>query len=296
MNKKFFISTFAISVLLMVHITTPVPAAAASTATTLAVPASVSPAAPEKVTVDLIIFAGQSNMSGNGGNAAMAPVVPSGQGYEYRPMAAPNTIFPALEPFGKYEKGLISDAPGYQNGSLVSSFMITYYSKTGTPVVGVPATRGGSDSGFWANPATKAELLSRYIKAKAYLESNNYNVRHRYLVFLQGETEAVRGVNEFEYKNNLTSAFQPLFANGLEQVFMITPGYAKDGVYSYDAVVKAQLDLCSSNNLFAVASTALHSPAMNGYLADGVHYNQQGLNAVGSNAGATVGAYANGGR
>ena len=37
-------------------------------------------AAASPVTVDLIIFAGQSNMSGNGGNASLAPVVPAGAG------------------------------------------------------------------------------------------------------------------------------------------------------------------------------------------------------------------------
>ncbi len=249
-----------------------------------------------QVTVDLIIFAGQSNMSGNGGNAALAPVVPAGQGYEYRPTSAPNALFPIIEPFGRYERGYISDSPEYQNGTLVSAFVTTYFSKTSTPVVAVAATHGGTDSSYWASSATKADLLSRFVKTRTYLESNNYKVRHKYLVFLQGESDAVKGVTKFDYKNNLSSAFQPLFANGLEQVFLITPGYALDGTYSYDDVVGAQLELCSESNLFTVGSTTLHSLPMNNCLADAVHYNQQGLNAVGSNAGANVGSYANGGQ
>ena len=100
-----------------------------------------------KVTVDLIVFAGQSNMSGNGGNAALAPVVPAGAGYEYRPATAPNTLFPLVEPFGRYERGYISDAAEYQKGTLVSAFVSTYYSKTGVPVVAVPATHGGDQGG-----------------------------------------------------------------------------------------------------------------------------------------------------
>ena len=43
-------------------------------------------AAPLAVkTVDLVIFAGQSNMSGRGGNAKAAPAVPVDTGYESIP-------------------------------------------------------------------------------------------------------------------------------------------------------------------------------------------------------------------
>ena len=247
------------------------------------------------VTVDLIIFAGQSNMSGNGGNAALAPVVPIGHGFEYRPTNSPNALYPIVEPFGRSEGGYVSDSPSYQNGTLVSSFVNTYFSKTGVPVVGVCATHGGTDSSYWANSATKADMVSRLVKTKTYLEKNNYKVRRKLLVFLQGESDAVKGISETDYKNNLIAAFQPLFANGLEQVFIITPGYASNGMFSYDEVVKAQVDLCNSNNLFTLGSQLLHSPSMNVYLNDTVHYNQQGLNMVGANAAVNVAAYANGG-
>ena len=246
------------------------------------------------ITVDLIIFAGQSNMSGNGGNAALAPVVPAGAGYEYRPASSPNALYPLVEPFGRNERGFISDQPQFQNGTMVSAFVNTYFQKTKVPVVAVPATCGGTDSSFWASSTTKADLQSRFIKAKSYLEKNNFKVRRKFLVFMQGESDAVKGISAFDYKNNLTSAFQPLFANGLEQVFIITPGYAVNGMYSYDDVVNAQIDLCNSNDMFTLASNVLHSAAMNSYLDDAVHYNQQGLNLAGSSAAAKAAAFAGG--
>lgn len=252
------------------------------------------PATATPVTVDLIIFAGQSNMSGNGGNAAQAPAVPSGAGFEYRPNASPNALYPLVEPFGRNETGLISDQPQFQNGSMVSAFVSTYFQKTGVPVVAVPATRGGTESSFWASPATKAELLSRFNKAKTYLESNNFKIRRKFLVFMQGESDSVKGISAFDYKNNLTSAFQPLFAAGLEQVFIITPGYAVNGMFSYDDVVNAQTDLCNTNGMFTLASNVLHSQAMNVYLDDAVHYNQLGLNLAGTSAAGRVAAFAGG--
>ena len=247
-----------------------------------------------KVTVDVIIFAGQSNMSGNGGNVLLAPAVPEGAGYEYRPVATPNALVPLAEPFGKYERGLISDLPEYQNGSLVSAFVNTYYARTGVPVVAVPATRGGTDSSYWASDATKADLVSRFIKTKQYLEKNGFTVRRKYLVFLQGESDAVKGFSPVEYKNNLSAAFQPLFSNGLEQVFIITPGYAINGIYSYDSIVATQTELCNTSDLFTLGSDLLHRIPTS-YLNDAVHYGQEALNMVGQEAGNKAAAYANGG-
>ena len=49
--------------------------------------------------VDLMIFAGQSNMAGNG-DADQAPEVPEGHGYEFRAVTDPTTLYPVEDPFG----------------------------------------------------------------------------------------------------------------------------------------------------------------------------------------------------
>ena len=250
-------------------------------------------AAPANV-VDLIIFAGQSNMSGNGGDASKAPKVPTGHGYEYRAVTAPNTLMPLAEPFGRGEKGYICDFEQYQNGTLVSSFVNAYYDATGVPVIAVPCTRGGTDSAFWANSAASSEVLSRFTKAKSYLEKNGFTIRRKYLVFLQGESDSVAGTPAYQYRMNLVTAFQPLFANGLEQVFLITPGYAANGMFNYDDIVKAQLDLCEQSPLFSLGSAVLHTLPTT-YLKDAVHYNQEALNLAGQSAGLNAAVFTNGG-
>ena len=45
---------------------------------------------------------GQSNMAGRG-EAALAPVVAPGMGYEYRAVTDPDTLHPLEEPFGVNE-------------------------------------------------------------------------------------------------------------------------------------------------------------------------------------------------
>lgn len=52
--------------------------------------------------VDVILFAGQSNMSGLG-DAALAPEVPEGVGYEFRAVTDPSRLYPLEEPFGENE-------------------------------------------------------------------------------------------------------------------------------------------------------------------------------------------------
>lgn len=50
--------------------------------------------------VDVILFAGQSNMSGVG-DASLAPAVPEGVGYEFRAITDPTRLYPLAEPLEK---------------------------------------------------------------------------------------------------------------------------------------------------------------------------------------------------
>ena len=54
----------------------------------------------ESKVVDLFIFMGQSNMSGFGGDATLAPEVPEGWAYEYKAISNPGGLVPMKEPFG----------------------------------------------------------------------------------------------------------------------------------------------------------------------------------------------------
>ena len=74
-----------------------------------------------KIIVDLVMFMGQSNMSGTGGNAAYAPEVKEGHGYEFRAISDPTRLYPIKEPFGINENAAISDAAVGKKGSMANS-------------------------------------------------------------------------------------------------------------------------------------------------------------------------------
>lgn len=241
-------------------------------------------------TVDLVIFAGQSNMAGGGGDASAAPAVPKDQGYEFRYGKAPMGLYNIEEPFGIYQDGFLSDPDGIRKGSLVSAFCNSYYKSTGVPVLAFSATRSGSPISYWQAPAVQAELLQKFDLVNAWCNSNNVVVRRKYLVWLQGETDAMAGMNSATYEANLSTVFNGLFSRGLEQVFVVTIGQAAGVPCAYDNIANAQLSLCAKDPRFSLATDVLRIlPAE--YTPDTIHYNQKALNTVGTQAASVAALY-----
>ena len=110
---------------------------------------------PQVQTVDLMIFAGQSNMAGNG-DASQAPDVPTGHGYEFRAVTDPTRLYPVEEPFGIEEnrEGGIYDiwadsGTRRKRGDLVPAFMNSYFETAGVAAVGVSASEGATTIDQW---------------------------------------------------------------------------------------------------------------------------------------------------
>lgn len=248
------------------------------------------PNLPGTMTVDLIIFIGQSNMAGEGGSKVAAPAVPNGHGYEFRAISDPSGLHNIEEPFGATEKAWLGSQASADHGTMVSSFVNAYYERTGVPIVAVSAERGASTTEFYLRPEVNAELVSRFEAASTYLASNYITVRHKYAVYFQGESDSLEGISGETHKQNLVKIFQPLFAKGLQQVFVINPGQRKSSG-AYNEINTAQSQLCESNPQFTLASNLLNT-IDSAYLVDDLHYNQMALNLVGTDAGLRVAAVA----
>ena len=105
-------------------------------------------------TYDLFLFAGQSNMAGRGIACTQfpecAPDLIPGAGAEFRAISDPTRLYPIAEPFGALENnptGIFE--PGMKTGSLVASFVNTYFQNTGVPVLGLSSSKGGSVIANW---------------------------------------------------------------------------------------------------------------------------------------------------
>jgi len=245
-----------------------------------------------KIVIDLVFFMGQSNMSGAGGDASLAPQVPEGHGYEFRTISDPTRLYPIEEPFGKNESfiGGICDLPGAKKGSLVSTFAEEYYRLTGVPIVGVSASQGASTTEIWQSPGFQADMKERYQRAVVWLEASGYYIRNRYAVWFQGESDAANHVNPDVYNTNMDNIIRPLFISGLNKVFIITPGRTLSIKYYFADIIQEQLDMCKESGYYALGTNVLTAVSAE-HMVDEWHYDQQTLNLLGIETARSVACY-----
>ena len=200
--------------------------------------------------VDLFMFMGQSNMAGRGVPCEKWPQgIPNltlGAGWEFRAISDPTKLYPISEPFGVDEnnsKGIndvFSSGKKAKTGSMVTAFANAYYAKTGVPIVGLSASKGGSRIGQWLPDASDGFLkdaLERYHGAVKFLQNAgdsheqqdgattmsdvSYRIRHRYMLWCQGESDGDRGTTADEYKERFHILWQEMKRAGIEKCFLI---------------------------------------------------------------------------
>lgn len=252
--------------------------------------------------VDLIMFMGQSNMAGRG-VASQAPNIIDGAGYEFRAISDPTKLYSISEPFGVDENvdGAIYDyLGGYKakSGSMVTSFINAYYMHTKCPVVGVSASEGGTRISLWQpNTARFNDAVSRFNTAKTWLTTNGYTVRHKFILWCQGESNGDDGMSKADYKSAFETMAQALFAIGIDNIFVVKIGnYNGTGTQDYNAIMTAQNELCQTLEDVVMVSTDFASMRDRGLMKDDFHYKQAAYNEVGTYAGINTAFYVNSGK
>lgn len=244
---------------------------------------------------DLILFMGQSNMSGAGGNAKEAPELIKGAGYEYRAITKPEELCVLTEPFGENEnrEGYLDDRGLIpRNGSLVTSFVNAYYEQTRERVVAVSASRGSARISSF-NEYLLEDVIQRLENAKRVMNEQKVNIRHIYMVWLQGETDAYLEIQKEEYIGEMQKMLFTLQPYGVEKCFVIQIGNGIcDGVaFDCTEMQKTQEELCETDENFVLVSTLGKSLSEPPYMEDGIHFTQQALNMLGEDAGTNAGNY-----
>lgn len=264
----------------------------------------------EKPAVDLIIFMGQSNMSGGGGNAAEAPALTKGAGYEFRAITNAGDLFAIKEPFGENENkegGCDDRFILKRSGTLVTSFVNAYYESTDTPVIAVSASRGSTHMREWIGGGIqlKEDAAQRLTCARDYLEQNGFGIRHIYMVWFQGESDGADQTSADAYKKDFESLFSYMQSYGVEKCFLIETGYDmrdleeenRGRIESYQAIMQAQVEICrESEDVILASTTASGLQSRDDKWYDGVHFNQESLNRIGQEAGRRAGEYTENGR
>lgn len=259
----------------------------------------------EKPAVDLMIFMGQSNMSGGGGNAAEAPVLTRGAGYEFRAVTNTGDLFVLKEPFGENENkegGCDDRFILKRSGTLVTAFVNAYYENTKTPVIAVSASRGSTHMKEWTGGgiSLKEDAAERLMCAKNYLEQNGFGIRHIYMVWFQGESDGADRTSADVYKRDFEYLFSYMQGYGVEKCFLIETGYDlhdleqedQEKIEGYRAIMQAQEEICrESEDVILASTTAPGLQSRDDKWCDGVHFNQESLNKIGREAGQRAGEY-----
>lgn len=247
--------------------------------------------------MDVLIFAGQSNMVGVTECEPEDKAVVEND-YEYR--FSEDRIVPLSHPVGEdlFNKTIHGSVEG--RGSLVPSFCREYTEKTGRQVVAIHAAAGGSQISQWlpGTPiycAAKKKILAGLRKIKT-----EYEVEHVYFVWLQGESDALCRVSEEKYIERLVYHKNVWKKNtGLRKFCLIRVGYfAKTAPWAkadpeekmkWDEVIMGAQDKAPSVDGDFVMLTGickeLSSDISNFNMQDIGHYNNAALDKIGRAAG-----------
>lgn len=245
-------------------------------------------------TFDLFLFMGQSNMAGRGITSERwpqeAPVPDREAGAEYRAVTDPAGLHPVREPFGVNENRTPGIHDGaMKTGSMVSAFVKEYYQETGVPVLGVSASKGGSSIAQWIPGAPEgylADAMKRLAACEAYCKAHSLVIRHRFVLWCQGETDGDLGTEDDRYQEDFRKLLSALFAHGIERLFMVRIGKCNiPGAYDrYDRMIALQDKIASDTPGVAMVSTCLAGMRSRGLMKDSFHYYQQAYNEAGEEA------------
>lgn len=236
-------------------------------------------------TIDLFYFMGQSNMAGRGGEASLAPYVPTSEGVEFRAFSDPTKLYHIEEPFGNAERnpnGLAEDDPKGKKGTLVSSFVRMYHKLTGNKVIAVAISNGGMAMDLWLGKTFHNDVIGRIKNTNEYLNSHGITPNKTYIVWLQGESDEARQIPGETYGADFKKFFYGLFPYNIDEVFVIIPSAEKRN-FGYMGIVETQLGFCDLDPHFCLATTALRGIGKECY-SDHAHINQHALNMVGQEA------------
>ena len=249
---------------------------------------------------DLFLFAGKSNMAGRGITCEQfpegAPSLLPGAGAEFRAISDPTRLYPICEPFGVNEnnpQGIFE--PGMKTGSMVTAFVNSCFQQINVPILGVSASKGGSVIEQWQGDRDfLSDAIDRVKRTLSWCREQGIEIRHRYVVWCQGESNGDHGTSGADYKKLFHHTMAQLFAIGFEQCFLVVIGqYNGDRELSYEEIIRAQRELGEGETHVTVVCDSFCTMKERGLMKDAFHYYQAAYNEVGTIAGEQAGMYIN---
>lgn len=251
---------------------------------------------------DMFLVIGQSNAVGSGGGVVATTTVPAGVMKQYYSSALTDKT---ADPVGNAS-----------NNSALPAFALEYWRKTGRGVIFVPAASGSTSlvaaadagSGNWSATGTlRGSAITLLNAAKAAADSAGLAWKFAGVIWCQGEQDAVSIDAATITKANYTTELGTLLTylqtetgSGSTMPFIIsvigTQTAAAGGDTSgYQQIRAAQLEFAQGRSNVFIGFAAAKGFVARNRMWDGVHYNAQGYDEMGTHLGNTA-AYACAGR
>lgn len=257
---------------------------------------------------DLIVFSGQSNMQGQTEALTDARTVPGAFEYKY----LSDSLVPLSDPFGEditydgkagvcYSDALgaswhprhVFGSAAYGHSTLVPSFCRTYTELTGRDIVAVSAAKGSTVISDWLPGSPAYEFLCLKTRRAKELARKSFDIGRVYIVFLQGESDAIFQTEEDVYRDRLVMLAHALERGvGLDRFCLIRVGRFTNDRRD-DVIINAQERVCREDPLFAMLSRrASEMCSVPEFMNPDVggHFSAKGLCALGEDAAKTLAA------
>ena len=261
---------------------------------------------------DVILFGGQSNMQGQ--TERRVGDTPVEGASEYRFLS--DSLVPLKNPTGEDirfdgTEGFGFGTPGAENWhgqtalgstvygytSMLPSFSDAYRNaaKNQPDVVAVHAAKGATQICYWLPDGEGYEMFVRKCEAAiAKTEAELGEIGRKYMVWLQGESDAIAGVTKEDYKKMLSDLGHDL----KERFGLHRFGIIRVGCFTMDErdweIINAQEELCAEDDFFVmltrVCSDYCTKEEYKEYMnpeAHG-HYSALGLTKIGEIAGTAL--------
>jgi hypothetical protein len=241
------------------------------------------------VDVDVFLFAGQSNMVGQG-DSALSPLPIPGKVLQINT----GVISDAKDPVGI---AIGSSANKSHYGSIIPSFGNTYYNRTSRRFCAVPSSVSGTSqtvagdvgNGNWDTTGVLFDsAVARVNSAMSVLAAKGYNPIFKGVIWLQGESDAIALEAATITVADYTAAFRKMIKKfriiyGSTMPFnIIRIGTSNTHPDSYwKSIRDAQQAVANSDSVTQIVYYNAVNFFTRSLMVDNIHFNQVGLNEVG---------------
>ena len=258
--------------------------------------------------MDVIVFCGQSNMQGQ--SETLSESEPVQNAYEYKWLT--NKLVPVKNPVGesiRYDgsegymltsndqipdwlEDHVLGAASYGHTNLVPSFCRAYIEQSETDVLAVHAAKGSTVIAHWLPGTDGYRAIVEKTQAAIRKARREHTVCKIYVVWLQGESDAISGNSKEYYKEKLAELASALKNDLAVDRFAIIRVGRFTGDARDQAIIDAQDEICEEHeDLLMLTKIATELNSKPEFMNPDVHghYSAKGLEVLGRAAGGALG-------